>query len=364
MCPILTIFQGLRFVLFFKLNTLRFMKSSFIALLTILFFSFAHAQENGALQPTLLPSKFLNGERFYIKLATESGDSLLGFCDTGGGISFTFTPLIKKLNLGSKVKRGYIIHIIGFRYIPFNDLVNDKRIPALSLKHKLALTRHFKKITEPVFIVFPIKGEIKFLKEVMKMDVFLAQNFFMDKSWTFDYPGQQIWVNTPISLTDTLKPDVQKLGFKKDEHGIKKYGLPSMKIEVDSEIIDVLFDSGATIILSKKGKDTLHNNETTIGGSFIARSLFDKWHARHPEWKYYEKADYNNDVIEVPQVKIGVHIVGPVLFAKRPDEAWSQSMIHTMDKVVKGAIGGSALKYLRVTIDYNSELIKFKGIGE
>mgnify|MGYP001552755569 FL=1 len=70
--------------------------------------------------------------------------------------------------------------------------------------------------------------------------------------------------------------------------------------------------------------------------------------------------DQRADVIAVPQVVIGVDTVGPVLFAERDDERWSQGMIQSMDKVVKGAIGGSALQYLKVTADYNSELIKFE----
>lgn len=68
----------------------------------------------------------------------------------------------------------------------------------------------------------------------------------------------------------------------------------------------------------------------------------------------------SRDVIEVPVVKIGGFEVGPVLFAKRPDNEWSEGMIATMDKVVKGAIGGSAFKYMKVNIDYNSELVKFE----
>lgn len=62
----------------------------------------------------------------------------------------------------------------------------------------------------------------------------------------------------------------------------------------------------------------------------------------------------------MPSVGIGGYVVGPVLFARRPDEAWSQGMIHSMDRVVRGAIGGSALKYFKVTIDYNSGLIRFE----
>lgn len=57
-------------------------------------------------------------------------------------------------------------------------------------------------------------------------------------------------------------------------------------------------------------------------------------------------------------MKVGNLTTGPIWFAKRPDEVWSKGMIGSMDKVVKGAIGGSFLKYFKVTIDYNGELIK------
>ncbi|MEO6819999.1 MAG: hypothetical protein ABI204_09750, partial [Ginsengibacter sp.] len=36
---------------------------------------------------TLLPSIFINGERFCIKMPTSLGDTLLAFGDSGGGIS-------------------------------------------------------------------------------------------------------------------------------------------------------------------------------------------------------------------------------------------------------------------------------------
>ena len=133
-----------------------------------------------------------------------------------------------------------------------------------------------------------------------------------------------------------------------------------MVIEINGEVIDVLFDTGATIILSDSGKKQMNTDALTIGGSFIAASIFDKWRKEHPEWKYFKEADKNGDVIKVPIVKIGGIEVGPVLFSKRPDDDWSKGMIRTMDKIVKGAIGGSAFKYLKVTVDYNSELIKFE----
>jgi hypothetical protein len=167
-------------------------------------------------------------------------------------------------------------------------------------------------------------------------------------------------VNTPLTTNDTGKPGVQKIGFKKNSNRENTFGHPSMFIEVNGEVIDVLFDTGASMLLSDNGKKEMNTNAATIGGSFIAASIFDKWRKDHPEWKYYKEADNKNDAIEVPIVKIGGIEVGPVLFSKRPDENWSEGMIHSMDKIVKGAIGGSAFKFLKVTIDYNSELVRFE----
>jgi hypothetical protein len=65
-------------------------------------------------------------------------------------------------------------------------------------------------------------------------------------------------------------------------------------------------------------------------------------------------------MIQVPQVTIGTTTAGPVWFAKRPDEAWSKGMIGSMDKVVKGAAGGSLFQYYVITIDYNNELVRFE----
>jgi hypothetical protein len=313
--------------------------------------------------PVMLPSRFLNAERFFVKMASATGDTILGFGDTGGGICFLAPDELEKLHLQSKSKKGFVKHIMGMKYIEFADLVADKRIPAPMLTTKFSLSRHFQKVTAPYIIVPGTDGEFRELPQMVKLmpfDVFLGQNFFMGKAWTFDYPKQQVWVNTPLSPSDATNKNVQKIGFRKNANGEKVFGHGSMKIEIDGEEIDVLFDTGATIFLSDDGKKMFHTTDNSIGGSFIARSIFDKWRAKHPDWKYFQKADNNKDIIEVPQVTIGGHTVGPVLFAKRDDENWSQGMISSMDKVVKGAIGGSALKYLRVTVDYNNELIKFE----
>ena len=304
--------------------------------------------------PMLIPSKFIEGERFYIKIPTQSGDTALAFGDSGGGMCMINPTVIDKLKLGDKKKLGLVRGLMPMQYLFAKDIVASGPMPVPTRFN--IMRRFYSRVAEPLFVVPPMDEELRFINSVMPYDLFLGQNFFMDKAWTIDYPNRQIWVNTPLSASDS---GVQKLGFKKNAHGEKIFGHPSMYIMVDGEMIPVLFDTGATLVLSEKGKQFFGTTEKTKGGSFIAASVFDKWRKQHPDWKYYEKADHTQDVIEVPKVTIGGQEVGPVLFAKRPDENWSQGMIHSMDKVVKGAIGGSGLKYLKVVIDYNAELVKF-----
>lgn len=308
----------------------------------------------------LLPSLFLNGERFYLKMQIINGDTALAYCDTGGGICMIPSDVINKIQMQSKMKYGLLKGLMPIKYIPFRDLVKDKNIPPpLQLRDKI-LRRPISRISDPFVMIPPEDEELKFMLKNMPFDIFLGQNFFMGKAWTFDYLHRQIWVNTPIRPSDINSPGVQKLGFKKNNNQEMIFGHPSMVIEVNGLAIDVLFDSGATLVLSGEGKREFNTIENTKAASYIASSIFKKWRKEHPDWKYYKGADYRNDVIEVPIVKISGQEVGPVLFAERPDEVWSEGMINTMDKIVKGAIGGSALKYLKVTIDYNSELIKFE----
>lgn len=309
----------------------------------------------------LIPSKFIQSERFYIRMPLENGITINGFGDTGGGQSMIFSTTIERNDLQSKVKTGIFKGIMPINYILVDDLVSETNFPAPYPLRSFVIRHPFKRVVEPYLLIPPIDNEIRFFMQSMPdMEAFLGQSFFMGKAWTIDYPKKQIWINTPISESAIDQENVQKIGFKKNASHESIFGHPSMFIEVDGETIDVLFDTGATIVLSENGRKEMNSNLLTIGGSFIAASIFEQWRKKHPDWKYYPNSDMSHDVIEVPTIKIGGIEVGPVLFSKRPDENWSENMIHSMDKVVKGAIGGSALKYLKVTIDYNSELIKFE----
>lgn len=311
-------------------------------------------------QPLRVPSAFINGQRFYIRIVTATGDTLLGFGDTGGSLAMILPGVIDKLQLGKQVHTGLLKGIMPVKYIAFDKVAADPHMPPPVPMRSMIIRHPFSSVTIPLLLVPRIDRELKFMIESMPFDLFLGQNFFMDKAWTFDYLRHEIWVNTPLSAADTGKPGVQRFGLQRNQYHENLFGHPSTTIEVNGAVIDVLFDTGASLVLSEEGKQAFHTQERTLGGSFIAASIFDKWRAAHPDWKYYSKADKAGDVIEVPVVRIGGYEVGPVLFAKRPDAVWSEGMIYTMDKVVKGAIGGSALQYFKVTADYNVGLIRFE----
>jgi hypothetical protein len=311
------------------------------------------AQRPVATKATYIPSTVIDG-RFYIKIPVANGDTLLGFCDTGGGYNATYPAVIKKLHLEDKVLERDV-NGEKMKYIPASELVTGVLIPFPHINpfYKPA-------IQIPFFQIAGDDMETKMITSYIPHDVFLGQFFFIGHSWTFNYPKGKLYINTPLSSKAKLK-NIQPLGFKKDTAGNKLFGHPSMKVEIDGQIIDVLFDTGASILLNENTQAALQIGSKSIAGSFIAKSIFDKWRLQHPNWRYIKNGEINGaDLIQVPFVKVGNTTVGPVWFAKRPDEAWSKGMIQSMDKVVKGAVGGSLFQYFIVTIDYNSEQASFE----
>lgn len=310
---------------------------------------------------TVLPSLFRDG-RIYLRIPSVQGDTLLGLCDSGGGLSMVLPSCVKRNKLGTYLHQGLIKGVFPIQYLLFREICTDEAIPGPTPLRSLPLRHPFALLTAS-YLILPPKSESQetdLLDATMNIDLFFGQDLFLGRSWTMDYPAHQFLVNTPLAASEAGQPGVQRIGLQKNGAGEATFGHASISIQVDGQPIDVLFDTGATIILSQEGKRSLQTEAKTLAGSFIARSIFDAWRADHPDWPYYPAGGIGGDLIEVPEVVIGVDTVGPVLFASRRDENWSQGMIGTMDKVVKGALGGSALQYFKITLDYRSELIRFE----
>jgi len=65
-------------------------------------------------------------------------------------------------------------------------------------------------------------------------------------------------------------------------------------------------------------------------------------------------------LIEVPEVTIGGFKVGPVWFSVQPDIGFQSVMGTLTDKHVSGALGGSALHFFRMTVDWPNGIAVFE----
>lgn len=135
----------------------------------------------------------------------------------------------------------------------------------------------------------------------------------------------------------------------------------------DTLELDLLFDTGATVALSDSARAVLAAwgvvGPAERGTSFIAQSVFERWRARHLAWRVIERADrafgQSLPMIEVPRLAVAGHEVGPVWFTMRSTRSW-RGMSAAMDRAVQGALGGSALRYFRVTVDYPNATATFE----
>jgi hypothetical protein len=69
------------------------------------------------------------------------------------------------------------------------------------------------------------------------------------------------------------------------------------------------------------------------------------------------------DLIEVPEVAIAGQHVGPVWFERRNVGTFEDYMSRWMDQPIVGALGGNALGFFRVTIDYPNAVAFFERPG-
>ncbi len=194
----------------------------------------------------------------------------------------------------------------------------------------------------------------------------LGQHWFADRIWTFDYLNEKLilWNKTPSIIEKESKHRV-KLAFKSNIFGKRTLSFPRIKIEVDGEEIDVLFDTGATTFLTKKALEELNDKRAaTRATSFITNVMFEKWRKNNPKWRIIEKAESTTGeaMIEVPKLKIAEYEVGPVWFTRRANTNFHEYMSKFMDKKIEGAIGGNALHHFIITVDYPKALAVFEKV--
>jgi len=193
-------------------------------------------------------------------------------------------------------------------------------------------------------------------------DGFLGNRWFAARIWEFDYMARTLALLEPGNIPQGM--DRVPMTMRGDDNMY----WPRIVVEVDGESIPMLLDTGATATLSAGGAEAYGLSAgTEVATSFITRGHFERWLGRHPDWPVVADGDrLGNGVlpmIRVPEVRIAGHSVGPVWFAVRPDRNFTEFMSSMTDAPVEGAIGGSALRYFRVVLDYPGQAAYFTPSG-
>jgi len=287
------------------------------------------------------------GDRFVVSGTTLNGMTLKFFTDSAGGFFMTKRAALaigaQTTKLDEKAEGGESIQQTGFP-----SFKSDSMIPApVGASQKI--------------MVLDLKeGGPK--TDLSEFDGMLGQQWFGGHAWTFDYPGKQLWWRANGDLPKHDQTHEAKLYFKKSRNGEHETNFARFQIKIDGQPYDFLFDTGATDVLDKDALGFVNDGGPSVRAtSFMALNLFEKLHTAHPDWKVYDKpTTTGRKMLQVPKVEIGGYEVGPVWFSIQGDNAFHNYMAQWMDKPTEGAIGGSALHYLRVSVDWLAEIAVFE----
>lgn len=289
--------------------------------------------------PRQLPIEYA-ADRYYVTPTAKSGEKLRFFTDTGGGF-IVHADTAERLGLATRTigegeEKG--------TFAPFPEFAATGWIPPPTADTRPPPYRN-------LMYVAPRSPQSESFGDGM-----LGQEWFGGGVWTFDYPGRALSWRDSAAGVEFDPRHTAKLGFPAGDDGARSGNFPSIEATIDGETLPFLFDTGATLELSDEGLEALGDGGPKARGtSFIVASVFDRWREKHPDWRVIERAEDNRGaapIIEVPEIVIAGHRVGPVWFTRRPDPNFHEFMSKFMDRRVEGALGGSAFRYFRITADY------------
>ncbi|HEX7326402.1 MAG TPA: hypothetical protein VF292_13790 [Rhodanobacteraceae bacterium] len=196
---------------------------------------------------------------------------------------------------------------------------------------------------------------------------FSGSYFYGTGTWTFNYPDRKLILQGTLWQPEP-SAHAAALGFQRNDKGRATFGYARIEIRVGNTALPMLLDTGATAYPTPAGEKA--SGTPTVNGegvtSYIVKSIFDRWHKEHPDWKVVEDGDHAfgphhpTPIIEVPKVEIAGWSVGPVWFTERPDSAFYDMMSSTMDKRPDGAAGANIFRHFVMTIDYPKATAYFR----
>jgi hypothetical protein len=294
-----------------------------------------------------IPADF-DENRVLVRPVTQSGDTLVFYTDTGGGMNMLYAPAADRLG----VQR--------IQVVLDTDTMFTAEWPTWSSGQGIPTPRDTTGPFGSRLLIIPFGPEAARVHDSTDAG-FLGRLWFADRVWTFDYPARRLLLHSAASPRRPESAKSVVLGFQLDSAGHRTTHFPRIGIEVDGDSLDLLFDTGATTDLTDSALAVIGDNRPgRRAGSFISGAVFDRWRTENPQWQVIERATESGaDLIEVPEVVIAGQRVGPVWFERRSVGTFEDYMSRWMDQPIVGALGGNALGFFRVTIDYPNALAVF-----
>lgn len=284
--------------------------------------------------PVLIPTEWYMN-RFVVTPVTTSGRKLRMFSDSAGALILV-TEIAQDLKLPITDGKPPTAPWPTFR-------------PSASIPPSDDFRLMSRKETDEEFD--PEKG----------IDGMLGQQWFAGHVWTFDYPHKKLYWRAPGDLPKHSPEHEEKLGFRLDKDGKRENNFATIDVTVGGEAIPFTLDTGATDILGADVMKLLHDGlPADRATSFLSESVYQRWHAKHPDWRVMPKTLTGLEMIEVPKLTLGGYEVGPVWFSVQHDKSFHQYMAQWTDRVTEGSIGGSAFQYFRMTVDWPNAVAVFE----
>lgn len=295
-----------------------------------------------------MPARFMDG-RIYVRPVTASGDTLLFFTDTGGGVLALYEPVVDSLALPVEER---VTGSGPVRLVPWPRWSDDAAVPAPGAAESATARLR----------VMPVQGSPAAIAGTGDAG-FLGAPWFAGRVWTFDYPAERLLLRSAGDVSPPGAGSRVTLGFQSDSAGRRTSHFPRIPVVVDGDTLDLLFDTGATMVLRDSALAAMGDGGPALrASSFISAAVFDGWRERHPDWPVIEAATTfpGAALIRVPAVEIAGLVVGPAWFESRPHGVFERGLSRAMDRPVVGALGGNVLGHFRVTVDYPAAVAIFE----
>ena len=293
----------------------------------------------------VMPTVYLT-ERFFVRPVTMRGDTLTLFTDTGDN-GRLFQASIEKLGWQVdtvKTARGDVMLADLPAFKP------SRSIPA-SMPAPVNKTR---------MIVAPPIDRFDTLMSARAIGQ-LGQPWFAGRIWTFDYPGKRLLLHAQAPARRARDREI-RFEYLTDTAGKPISSTPRLGVEIEGDSLLLIFDTGATVWLTDSAMTVMRDGRPAERSwSLVRNATYRSWRAKHPEWRVIERANQVNggDMIEVPSMRIAGFDVGPVWFGTIPDRP-ANARPAPLRIRIDGTLGGDALRFFSVTVDYPAQAMVFR----